>query len=98
MRIKASSVPNRYFARAFASCVFPTPVGPKKIKEPTGCFGDAIPARLLRIAPEIILTASSCPITVLWSSSSIWMILSVSLEVICSTGMPVISQIIFSMS
>ena len=30
----------RYLARAFESSVFPTPVGPKNIKEPMGLFDD----------------------------------------------------------
>ena len=45
MRINASSESNKYFARTFANCVFPTPVGPRKKKEPIGLFGSFNPAR-----------------------------------------------------
>ena len=58
-----SSEPNTASARAFASSVLPTPVGPEKIKLPIGLFGDFNPtlARLIDFASEV--TASDCPIT-----------------------------------
>jgi hypothetical protein len=62
IRIRESEVSKRYSARRFASNVFPTPVGPRKIKEPSGRFGDEIPTRERLIAEEMRFTASSWPI------------------------------------
>ena len=59
------------FANALASSVFPTPVGPEKMNEPIGRRGSLSPARLRRIEREMARIASSCPITVRCSSSSI---------------------------
>ncbi len=53
------SLLNRNSARAFASSVFPTPVVPKKMKEPIGRFVSCNPARLRRIASETAPMASS---------------------------------------
>ena len=39
MRIMAFSSPNMASARALHSSVLPTPVGPRKMKEPMGRFG-----------------------------------------------------------
>ena len=61
--MSASSLPNRNFARDFASFVLPTPVGPRKMNEPTGRFGDETPARLRLMALLTAFTASSWPIT-----------------------------------
>ena len=38
MRTSESSVPKRNFASVFARSVFPTPVGPRNMKEPSGRF------------------------------------------------------------
>src|ERR1041384_3645439 len=38
MRIKESSLSNKYVASTFANSVLPTPVGPRKINEPIGSF------------------------------------------------------------
>jgi hypothetical protein len=46
-----------------ASSVLPTPVGPRKMKLPTGRFGSLIPLRALKTASATAFTASSCPIT-----------------------------------
>ena len=54
-----SSLSNKLWANAFASSVFPTPVGPKKINEPIGRFGSLIPALALNTASETRPTASS---------------------------------------
>jgi len=51
-------------ASRLASRVLPTPVGPAKMKLPIGRFGSLMPARLLRTAREIDLTASSWLMTV----------------------------------
>src|SRR2546430_543828 len=50
----ASSLPNMNFASAFASSVFPTPVGPRKMNEPMGRFGSLSPERERRTAFEIL--------------------------------------------
>ena len=63
MRIIASSSPNIDSAKARASSVLPTPVGPRKMNEPIGRFGSFNPARARRTALETALTASSWPIT-----------------------------------
>ncbi|CJN28670.1 Uncharacterised protein [Streptococcus pneumoniae] len=63
MRIICSSLSNKDWANVFASSVLPTPVGPKKMKEPIGRFGSLIPARARRTASDTKLTASSCPMT-----------------------------------
>ena len=86
--------------KIFASCVLPTPVWPKKIKDPIGLFGSLMPALLRWMAFTTFFTASSWPITfpemflsrLLSSFSSAFAILL--------TGMPVIiettSEISFS--
>ena len=45
-------------ASAFESSVLPTPVGPRKMKEPIGLFGSLRPTLPLRIARDTALTAS----------------------------------------
>ena len=62
-RIIASSFPNTASARAFATSVFPTPVGPRNRNEPIGLAGSFKPTRPLFTAFATALTASSCPIT-----------------------------------
>ena len=62
---RASSAPKSASAKALASSVLPTPVGPRKTKEPIGRFGLLRPALALRTALEIALIASSWPITLL---------------------------------
>ena len=52
MRIKDSSLPNMNSAKALASSVLPTPVGPRNMKEPIGFFTSLRPARERRIAWE----------------------------------------------
>ena len=52
MRIIARSSSNRNSARARASSVLPTPVGPRKMNDPIGRFGSCSPARERRIAFE----------------------------------------------
>ena len=47
------------FGKALANSVFPTPVGPKKIKEPIGRFGSFNPALARRIALATAFTASA---------------------------------------
>ena len=52
-RMSAWSLPNSKLASARASSVLPTPVGPRKMKLPTGRFRFFRPARDRRIAREI---------------------------------------------
>ena len=52
-RIRASRSAKRNSARARASSVFPTPVGPLKMNDPMGRRGSLRPARLLRMALEM---------------------------------------------
>ena len=54
-----SSLSNNSVASALAVSVLPTPVGPKKIKEPIGLLGSARPARERRIASLTAPIASS---------------------------------------
>ena len=88
-RTIALSSSNRNSASARAVSVFPTPVGPRKMKDPMGRFGSERPARARRTAAETASTASRCPMTRSASRSSIcssfWTSPSISLE----TGMPV---------
>ena len=65
---RASSSPNMNSARALASSVLPTPVGPAKTKQPVGRLGSFRPLRLRRTAFEIDLIASSWLTTRLCSS------------------------------
>ena len=61
-RTKASSVSNINSAKALANSVLPTPVGPKKIKEPMGRLGSEMPARDRRMALATALTAYPGPL------------------------------------
>ena len=88
MRTIASSSPKRNSASVRASSVFPTPEGPRKMNEPVGRFGSFRPARERRIAFEMTSTAACCPMTRLWSSSSMRMSFAVSASVSLKTGMP----------
>src|ERR1051326_6010038 len=70
--------PNMNSASFCARKVLPTPVGPRKMNEPIGRRGSFKSARLRRSAFEIAVTASSWPITLPFSSSSILRSFSVS--------------------
>ena len=63
IRTTLFSLSNRLSARVLASSVFPTPVGPRKRKEPIGRWGSLIPARARMIASDTASTASFWPIT-----------------------------------
>nr|ACN25977.1 unknown [Zea mays] len=65
MRTRRFSSSNSCSARALASSVFPTPVGPRKRNEPVGCCGLPRPALDLSTASATALTASVWP-TTLW--------------------------------
>ena len=88
-----SSEPNTASASAFASSVLPTPVGPEKIKLPIGLLGLFKPTLARRIAFDNAITASFCPITLLWRVSSSFNNLSDSPSVIFVTGTPVMVEI-----
>ncbi|HRZ09535.1 MAG TPA: hypothetical protein P5319_06525, partial [Gemmatimonadales bacterium] len=53
-RMSAEGSAKRNLARARASSVLPTPVGPEKMNEPMGRFGSLSPARERRMARELI--------------------------------------------
>ena len=80
---------NRVSARARASSVFPTPVGPRKRNEPIGRFGSLMPARARTTASATARTASSWPTTRWWSSSSRCRSFCSSPSISFVTGMPV---------
>ena len=58
-RIMFCSSSNKASAKAFASSVLPTPVGPKKKNEPIGLVGSLIPAFERIIASVTLVTPSS---------------------------------------
>src|SRR3989304_4540116 len=62
-RTIASSSSKSSAASARASSVLPTPVGPRKRKEPIGRLGSFSPARARRMASATAPTASSWPTT-----------------------------------
>mmetsp|Transcript_31311 Transcript_31311/g.73250 ORF Transcript_31311/g.73250 Transcript_31311/m.73250 type:complete len:614 (-) Transcript_31311:1067-2908(-) len=69
MRTICSSESNSRSVSTLASCVLPTPVGPRNMKEAMGLSGSDRPTLLLCTASAIALTASCCP-TTSWESSS----------------------------
>ena len=70
MRTMFSSVSNSAAARARASSVLPTPVGPRKMNDPIGRRGSLMPERARMMASATSCTASSWPITRSWRISS----------------------------
>ena len=86
MRIRFFSSPNTASASALESSVLPTPVGPRNRNVPIGRFGSWRPTRPLRIAFATAVTASSWPITRLWSLSSSFKSLVLSFSVSLDTG------------
>ena len=97
-----SSLSNKSLARVLASSVLPTPVGPRNINDPIGFFSSLSPALALITAFATAVTASSWPITLLWSSSSSLRSFSLSPSTSFVTGIPVhldtISEISFSVT
>ncbi len=88
-RMSACSSANRKRARARASSVLPTPVGPQKTNEPIGRRGSLRPARERRIAREMASMAWFWPTTDLCTSSSMRSSRWVSASCNRVTGMPV---------
>ena len=84
------SSPNMNFANCLARSVFPTPVGPAKMKLPIGRFGSFSPARLLRTALAMALIASCWLMTVPCSSASMFSSRRVSSSPTFLSGTPVI--------
>ena len=84
--INLFSSPNIASAKALQSSVFPTPVGPKKAKDPIGLLGSLRPTLDLLTALDMVLIASNCPITLLLSFSSSLRSLLDSFSVSLSTG------------
>ncbi len=89
IRTSALSSSKRNSASAFESSVLPTPVGPRKRKEPIGRLGSAIPARERLMASPMRLTASVCPTTRSASTSSIRESFFASSSSMRTTGIPV---------
>ena len=89
---------NNVCARVFASSVLPTPVGPRNRNDPIGFVGSLIPALERMIASVTFVTASSCPITRLWRTSSRPRIFVFSPSVSFATGIPVQREIILAIS
>mmetsp|Transcript_39172 Transcript_39172/g.91814 ORF Transcript_39172/g.91814 Transcript_39172/m.91814 type:complete len:254 (+) Transcript_39172:747-1508(+) len=85
-RTMESSMPKYASANALQSSVFPTPVGPQKMKDAMGLLGFCSPARARRTAFAMATTASSWPITRLCSVSSRWTSRTDSSAVTFSTG------------
>ena len=96
--IIASSSPNIKSANTLARRVFPTPVGPKNMKEPMGLLGSFIPARERLTAWAMDVMASSWPTTLLCSSSSIFIRRSDSPCSSLSSGIPVHLDTIWAIS
>ena len=90
--MSASASPNMNCASALAKSVFPTPVGPAKMKQPVGRFGSLSPERLRRTALAMLLIASFWPMTLVWSSSSIAIRRLLSSVDIRVSGIPVIFE------
>ena len=89
IRIIASISPNIYSARAFTVSVLPTPVGPKNINEPVGCFAEATPVLDLLITFANAFTARSWPMIELLICSAIALIIFISSVPKRVTGIPV---------
>mmetsp|Transcript_99063 Transcript_99063/g.256116 ORF Transcript_99063/g.256116 Transcript_99063/m.256116 type:complete len:203 (+) Transcript_99063:1355-1963(+) len=88
-RIIESSDPKKEEESVLQSCVLPTPVGPENMKLAMGRLGFRSPARARRSERETACTASCCPMTDSWSTSSSFMSFADSLAPTCSTAMPV---------
>ena len=88
-RTIACSESNISSVKLFASSVLPTPVGPRKRKEPIGRLGSESPARERRSALETASIASSWPTTLSCRRSSILISFSTSPSIRRLTGMPV---------
>ena len=80
---------NMNSARANASSVLPTPVGPRNINDPIGRFSSAMPALLRLIEDAILDIASSCPTTRFLRSASTRINLFASDSRILLIGIPV---------
>src|ERR1700692_2675006 len=89
MRISERSSSNKNSARARASSVLPTPVGPRKMNEPMGRLGSLRPARERRRALATRSKAGSWPTTRWRRRSSMVTSFFTSPSSIFETGMPV---------
>src|SRR5438270_862567 len=97
-RMSAFSSPNRYSASVRASSVLPTPVGPRKMNEPTGRLASLSPARERRMARDTALTASSWPMIRPCSASSMRASFADSFSSSLLSGIPVQRETMNSMS
>ena len=80
------------------SSVFPTPVGPQNINDPIGLLGSFSPTLALLTALDIAVTASFCPTTLSWRTSSSLKSLSDSSSVNFSTGILAQTETTFAIS
>mmetsp|Transcript_59254 Transcript_59254/g.144871 ORF Transcript_59254/g.144871 Transcript_59254/m.144871 type:complete len:276 (-) Transcript_59254:1770-2597(-) len=89
IRMRASSLSNMNSDNALHNSVFPTPVGPRKIRLPMGLLGSLSPALDLWTACVTTSIASSCPTTRCLKLSPILRIRLRSLSNNLPGGMPV---------
>ena len=92
IRMRFSSESNISRASIFANWVFPTPVCPKKIKEPMGLSGAFNPARLRWMDFTTFSTASCWPMMLFPIMALRLASLSFSVLTIFCTGTPVIME------
>ena len=97
-RIMLSSSPKSASASALHSSVLPTPVGPRKMKEPMGRWGSLRPARARRMARATDFTASCWPTTRSCSTFSRLINRFDSSSVSLDTGTPVQAATIWATS
>ncbi|KEG05639.1 hypothetical protein DQ04_19791000 [Trypanosoma grayi] len=98
MRQMNDSSSKRNFASCLHTSVLPTPVGPRKRKEPRGRLCECSSAREMRTTFVMEAIASFCPSTRLQSSLSMWMSFSRSPVMSFCTGMPVARAMTCAMS
>src|SRR4029078_6581972 len=96
-RTMFSSLSNSAAANVLASSVLPTPVGPRKTKDPIGRRGSRIPERARITASATSWTASSWPITRSCRISSSRSSFSRSPSCSRATGIPVQAATIFAL-
>mmetsp|Transcript_12243 Transcript_12243/g.49158 ORF Transcript_12243/g.49158 Transcript_12243/m.49158 type:complete len:268 (+) Transcript_12243:746-1549(+) len=98
MRTSALGSLKRKLARLRHSWVLPTPVGPRKRKEPMGRSCAWSPARLTRTTLLMALMASSWPTTSAARCSSMWRSFARSPSKRLLTGTPVVREMTLAMS
>ena len=97
-RTRYFSSPKTSFAIVFAIKVFPQPVPPMQRKLPIGLLSGASPILLLLMIRHIFSIASSCPITIRLTESSIDFKIFFSDRVILAVGIPDIFDTVLKIS